>query len=176
MRLTATNILSVELSLAVVLVSSNGLALEQKKGDSSSSKKADSTSGTKKEVSISIPKLAEIIPSSTKLSGRLTALKKELTVGLNVSALETQYAEIESNLRKLSIGLRKLKAAGDPRYNKIAELKQAIDAESTLLDTLSKPMNAQHDYVIRMSKNEIATGKTVLVRDALRFEEWLLHP
>jgi hypothetical protein len=52
-----------------------------------------------------------------------------------------------------------LKAAGDPRYNKIAELKQAIDAESTLLDTLSKLMNAQHDHVIRMSKNEMPPAK-----------------
>jgi hypothetical protein len=95
MRLTATSILAGVLSLALVLVSSNELALEQKKGDSTSSKKADSTSGTKKEVPISIPKLAEIIPFSTELSGRMAALKKDLRAGPDVSALETQYAEID---------------------------------------------------------------------------------
>ena len=89
MRLPAKKILGAVLPIAVLLISSHALAEELSNGDQ--------TSGAKREVSVSAPDLADIIPLAAKLSGHLATLENKVTGVLDVSEFERKYTKIEAN-------------------------------------------------------------------------------
>jgi hypothetical protein len=76
MKIFAKKILGAVLSMAVLLISSHGLAQEQYKGDQ--------TSGAKQETLVSPPDLADIVPSAAELTGRLAALENRTKGGLDI--------------------------------------------------------------------------------------------
>ena len=111
MRNFAKKILRVVLPMAVLLISSHVLAQEQSSGDQ--------TSGTKRDVSVSAPDLADIIPKATKLSADLATLENRASGLPDVAEFEKTYARIEENLKVPAAQLQQIKDSKDGRLNKI---------------------------------------------------------
>ena len=84
MKLSAKKILRIVLPIAALLIPIQVLAQELSIDDQ--------TSGTKREVSVSAPDLADIIPLATKLSGNLVILENKVNSVLEVSEIERKYA------------------------------------------------------------------------------------
>ena len=135
MRLPEKKILGVVLTMAVLLISSHVLADQQPQGQP--------PGDAKREVYAKAPDLADIIPLATKLSGRLAALENAIEGGLEDSAVEGQYAEIETNLRSLAGRFQLLKVSKDASYNKFVELKEAIELENKSFEKISKPLGQE---------------------------------
>jgi len=135
MKVIAEKIVAVVLSMAVLLISSRALANQQTQGEP--------PGDAKREVSTKAPDLADIIPLATKLSGRLAALENAIESGLEDSAVEGQYAEIEANLRTLAGQFQLLKVSKDASYNQFVELKEAIELENKSFEKISKPLGQE---------------------------------
>ena len=133
MRLPAKKILGAVLPIAVLLISSHALAEELTNGDQ--------TSGAKREVSVSAPDLADIIPLAAKLSGHLATLENKVTGVLDVSEFERKYTKIEANLKSPTAQLQQIKDSKEGRFNKLVELREAIKRENRLFEEISKPLN-----------------------------------
>ena len=133
MRLPAKKILGAVLPIAVLLISSHALAEELSNGDQ--------TSGAKREVSVSAPDLADIIPLAAKLSGHLATLENKVTGVLDVSEFERKYTKIEANLKSPTAQLQQIKDSKEGRFNKLVELREAIKRENRLFEEISKPLN-----------------------------------
>jgi small-conductance mechanosensitive channel len=133
MRLLRVNTFWVAFLLALFLMS-EGVAANQET-------QAPQPSGAKTEETLAIPDLADLIPSATQLSSRLTILEKELEGGLDLSAVEGSFSEIVANLEDHSGQLQRLKASKDYQYSQVIELKAAILSEGNSLEALSKPLS-----------------------------------
>ena len=94
MRVYRKKFLGLVVLMAVLLISNHVLAQEQSQEDQTA---------IKKEVSIEIPNLDEIIPLASQLTSRLAAIENKVTTLLDVSAVEKIYSEIEVNLKVLPI-------------------------------------------------------------------------
>ena len=101
---------------------------------------ADQAAGTKQELAVAAPDLGEIIPLAAKLSGRLATLEIEVTGILDVSEIEKKYAAIEANLRGPAGQLQRLKDSKEFRFNKLAELREAIEQENETFEEISEPL------------------------------------
>jgi small-conductance mechanosensitive channel len=115
------------------MISSHALAHEPSQ--------SNQPSGAEREIPAATPDLADIVPLSTKLSGRLAALEKDATGLLDVSALEKKYAGIETNLRDPAGQLQTLKDSKDYKYNRLVELKEAVKRENKSFEEISKPLS-----------------------------------
>jgi small-conductance mechanosensitive channel len=135
MRLPEKKIVAVVLSMAVLLISSRALADQPPQGEP--------PGDAKRELSTKAPDLADIIPLATQLSGRLAALENAIEGGLEDSAVEEQYAEIEANLRSHAGQLQLLKDSKDASYNEFVKLKEAIELENKLYEKISKPLSEE---------------------------------
>jgi len=133
MKLSAKKILRIVLPIAALLIPIQVLAQELSIDDQ--------TSGTKREVSVSAPDLADIIPLATKLSGNLVILENKVNSVLEVSEIERKYASIEANLKGPAAQLQKIKDSKEGRFNKLVELREAIKRENKLFEEISKPLN-----------------------------------
>ena len=133
MRLPAKKILLVVLPMAVFLISSYVLAQEQSQGDQ--------ISDAKRELSVVVPDLADIIPLATELSHRLLVLENKVTGVLNVSAFGREYAKIEADLKGPAGQLQRLKDSKDYRFHKLAELREQIEQKAEVFEEISKPLN-----------------------------------
>ena len=133
MRQPARKILRVVLPIVVLLIWSHVLAQEQSNGDQ--------TPETKRDLSGSIPDLADIIPKAAKLSGDLAALENRVTGVLEVSEFEKKYAEIEENLKGPAAQLQQVKDSKDGKFHKLVELRKVIERQNKLLEEISRPLN-----------------------------------
>jgi small-conductance mechanosensitive channel len=133
MRNFAKKILRVVLPMAVLLISSHVLAQEQSSGDQ--------TSGTKRDVSVSAPDLADIIPKATKLSADLATLENRASGLPDVAEFEKTYARIEENLKVPAAQLQQIKDSKDGRLNKLVELRKVIEREKELFEEISRPLS-----------------------------------
>ncbi len=133
MKVSAKKSFGIVLLMAVLAMSSHGLADEQSQGGQ--------TSGAKQELAITAPDMVEIIPLARKLSSRLAALENKLSGLPDCTVLEKQYAEIEEDLKGFAAQVQQLKDSKDYRHSKIANLKQVIKEENKLFEKTSKPLN-----------------------------------
>ena len=133
MTIPAKKVLWVMLPMAVFLIWSHVLAKEQSQ--------SDQTSGAQQESAAAAPDLADIIPLTTELSGRLSALENELTGLLDISVVEKKYAGIEERLKDLAGQLQRLKDSKEFSPDQLRDLQKAIGQENALFEKISKPLN-----------------------------------
>ena len=133
MRIAANKILGIVLLMTVLLMSSHGLAHEPSQGDQ--------TAAAKQELSAAAPDLAEIIPLAAELSGRLSALENRVEGGLDISEIEKRFVVIEANLQNPAGQLQRLKDSKDYKYNKLVELREAINQEKKTFEKISRPLS-----------------------------------
>jgi len=129
MRLPAKKNLGIVLLIAGILMSSHTLPYEQSK--------LDQTPGPKRESATLTPDLSEIIPSATKLAGRLAALENKTAVVLDISEIERKFAVIEANLQDPASQLLRLKDSKQTRLNKFILLGEAFEEEGALFGEIS---------------------------------------
>ena len=156
MKIFAKKILGAVLSMAVLLISSHGLAQEQYKGDQ--------TSGAKQETLVSPPDLADIVPSAAELSSRLAALENRIKGGLDISALEKKCGGIEANLQGPASQLQRLKDLKSYKYDRLVELREVIKQEDKLFEEISKPISQEIRQLGAWRKEWLAEKK--------RWNEW----
>jgi small-conductance mechanosensitive channel len=100
----------------------------------------DQTPETKRDVSVSAPDLADIIPKATKLSGDLATLKNSVTGVLDISEFEEKYVRVEENLQGPAAQLKQIKNSKDVKLNELVEIKRVIERENELLEDISRPL------------------------------------
>ena len=144
-------ILGAVLPIAMLLISSHVFANQQSKDDK--------TPVDKPEITVSIPGLGKIIPSAAKLSDRLALLEYKVKNVLDVSELEKRYAEIDENLKDPSDQLQKLKDTKELKFNKLVELKYAIELENDLFEKISRPLSKDIRKVGAWRKEWLAEKK-----------------
>ena len=132
MRLPAKRILGVMLMMAVLLISSHGLAQEQPQGDQ--------THVAGEEPTPTAPDLADIVPLASELTTRLVALENGIKGALDISTVEEKYDGLEANLKDPAAKLQRLKDSKDYKYNKLVDLREAIKHENELFEEISKPL------------------------------------
>jgi small-conductance mechanosensitive channel len=119
----------------------------------------------KKEEKVEVrPALAEIIPSAMDLSAKLDELKNKLKTGPNIADMVSQYQGIKKNLDDLSLQLQQLKDLEDYRYQKVLELKQAIERENDLLKKSNKPL--------RDDINQLESWRSEWLEARTRWKKW----
>ena len=133
MSLPVQKILGIVLQIAVLLISSHVLAQEPSNGDQ--------PSGANREVSVSAPDLAEIIPMATILSGNLATLEVKISGAFDVLEFERKYARIDANIEVLATQLQQIKDSKDSRFNKLVELREAFERENELFEEINKPLS-----------------------------------
>ncbi|MGA7279212.1 MAG: hypothetical protein WBW79_14840, partial [Desulfocapsaceae bacterium] len=132
MRLSLIMFLGIVL-LAVVLITNLGMTEEPPPGDQNSSAKQESPDATLD--------IADVIPLTAKLSGRLADLKKNITAdSLDISKFEKQFDGIDANLKDLTGQLERLKNLKGYKYNKLVELRGGIDQEKRVYEVISVPI------------------------------------
>ena len=112
-------ILGVVLPMTVILISSHALPHEQSQ--------VARTTTAKAEAPAPAPDLAEIIPLATKLTGRLAVLENQIADLLDISAVQSNFVEIEASLKDHAGQLPRLKESKDYRYRNFVDLIEAID-------------------------------------------------
>ncbi len=132
MIISANKILGVVLPMAVLLISSHALPHEQSQ--------VDQTTTAKTELPVPAPDLAEIIPLAAALSSRLAALENKVTDLLDISEVESKFAEIEANLMGPAAQLQRLKDSKDYRFKKLVVLREAIEQENELFEKIDKSL------------------------------------
>jgi len=132
-RNSLKRILGAALAMAVLIISSHAFAHEPSQ--------SNQPSGGEREIPAAAPDLADIVPLSTELSGRLAALEKDATDLLDVSTLEKKYAEIEMNLKDPADQLQTLKDSKEYKYSKLVELREAIKRENKSFEEVNKPLS-----------------------------------
>jgi potassium efflux system protein len=148
MRVSAKNSFRIALLMAVLLISSHGLADEQSQGDQASS--------ATQELPLVAPDLGEIIPMATELSRRLVSLENRVLGLLDIAAVERGHVEIEEDIKELTGQLQQLKDSKDYRYSKIANFKQLIEQEHELFEVICDPLNRAISQLGALRKNWLA--------------------
>ena len=156
MRISAKKILGVVLAMAVLLISSHGLAHEQSRGDQ--------TSGAEQKSLLTVPDLADIIPLAAELSGRLTAFNNRLKSGPDISVIEKKYDEIDAHLKAPADRLQRLKDLKGYKYNKLVELRKVTEYENKLFEETSKPLS----HAIR----KLGAWRKEWLAEKKRWNEW----
>ena len=133
MRLFARRIFGIVFPMAVLLISSQGLAHQSSQGDQTSAVKAELPGVT--------PDLADIVPLAAELIGRLATLENRIKGGVDIPAVEKKVEGIEANLKEPVAQLQRLRNSKDYKYNKLVELRKAIKHEDELFQEMSKPIS-----------------------------------
>jgi len=155
-RLPGKQILRVVLLMSVFLISGYALAQEQPPGVQ--------TSGEKQELPGAVPELAEIIPLSTKLYGRLAVLENKLAVIPDISEFQKKYDEIEANLKVPADKLQKIKDSKVYSYTELRELKDEIEWQNELFEKISVPLSR--------SISQLGTWRTDCLMEKERWNGW----
>lgn len=90
--------------------------------------------------SVSPPGLADLIPLSTELSKRSSALEKNIATVFNLSAADEKFNRTSEKLKALSDRLQTLKKTGRYGFDQLAELKAAILIEGDSLRRIVEPL------------------------------------
>ena len=121
--------------LTMLLIFSFGLAMAQPK--------ENPQPAVEREISATVPDLADIVPLATKVSGRLKDLERRLKSGLDLSAIDKQYGGIEERLVALIQKLDRLNQSQEYTYNQLVRLKNKIDDENELYQLISSPIRQE---------------------------------
>jgi small-conductance mechanosensitive channel len=145
------------LSVAVLLLSNQGVAQEPFQGDRSPDLEQGLISG--------VPDPADIIPLAAKLSGRLAALEKRIEdLSLSLPGFEKKYAAIEANLRGPADRLQRLKDSKDPRLRRHVELRQAIKRENEVFEEISRSLEEK--------TRQVGVWRKDWLEEKKRWNEW----
>ncbi|MGB5619652.1 MAG: hypothetical protein WBM78_22640, partial [Desulfobacterales bacterium] len=144
------------LLLTMLLIFSFGLALAQSQGEHQPAEE--------QAASPAALDLADIVPLATELTDRLAELKKKLQGGLNIETVEKQYDGIKDRLQELAGQLERLRQSQKYKYNRLVELKGAIDQESKSYDVIGQS--------IRKAIRELENWRKVWLSDKKRWDEW----
>ncbi|MEX1326012.1 MAG: hypothetical protein AB1Z29_04360 [Desulfobacterales bacterium] len=142
--------------MAVILISSHALPHEQSQ--------VAQTTTAKAEAPAPAPDLAEIIPLATKLTGRLAVLENQIADLLDISAVQSNFVEIEASLKDPAGQLQRLKESKDYRYRKFVDLMAAIEKEKKLFEKTSKPLS----QTIR----QLGDWRTEWLAEKQRWDKW----
>jgi hypothetical protein len=142
--------------MAVILISSHALPHEQSQ--------VARTITAKAEAPAPAPDLAEIIPLATKLTGRLAVLENQIADLLDISAVQSNFVEIEASLKDPAGQLPRLKESKDYRYRKFVDLMEAIEKEKKLFEKTSKPLS----QTIR----QLGDWRTEWLAEKQRWDKW----
>jgi len=146
------------LALAVILTI--GTSSSEGQNQSQGSENTDS----KKESPPEGPDLADIIPLSAQLSGRLATLENTVRGKLDISSLKKKYAEIEANLELHAGGLKQIKESDVYRATKLLTLRQKIGQEDEELTIISRPLKREIRQLETWRKEWLAEKK--------RWDQW----
>jgi small-conductance mechanosensitive channel len=83
--------------------------------------------------------ISDLVSFSTELSVRLSALKRNMEIGLDLPGFEKDLAETQKQLKVLSVRLKKMKADGRLGYERLSALKAEIVASAKELEKTWKP-------------------------------------
>ena len=156
MRLAAKKIFGIVLPMIVLLIASHGLAHEPSQGDQNS--------GAESKLSVPAPDLADVIPLAIELSGRLAILKNQVTGIPDVSSFEMTYTEIDENIKGPAGQLKRLKDSKVYNYNKLVDLREAIEKENKLFEKISKP--------IHQAVRKLGAWRKEWLAEKKRWNEW----
>ncbi|MBT8369834.1 MAG: hypothetical protein KJO34_02660, partial [Deltaproteobacteria bacterium] len=156
MKLSAKKILRVVLPITVLLIPNHVLGQDQPQGNQ--------LPDTKREMPVVVPDLADIIPLATKLTGRLTVLENQIADLLDISAVQSNFVEIEASLKDPAGQLQRLKESKEYRYRKLVDLREAIEKENKLFEKASKPLS----QAIR----QLGVWRTEWLAEKKRWNEW----
>ena len=129
----AKKLIGTLLTIAIVLMPGLGLTQEQTQ--------ADQALAAKQELRATAPDLADIVPLAAKLTTRLAELENKIKAAPNISAFEKKYDGIETDLNDLDGQLERLKRTKGFKYNKLVEIRQAIDNENDVYEVVNTPLN-----------------------------------
>lgn len=94
-----------------------------------------------------LPELAEIIPLTSELSGRLVVLQNKLEGLLDSAAVEAGFAEIEKDLAEPVAQLDQLKKTASFRLSRLEDLRGIVRGKKTAFEATSKPLNDAIDQL-----------------------------
>jgi small-conductance mechanosensitive channel len=156
MKFPYRRILAFGLLIAVLLVPSHVPAQEPSQ--------ADQAPAVQPESPDKMPDLADIVPLTAELTGRLAALERKLKDQPDISEAESKYKEIQANLKEHADELQRVKALEGSKYNKLVGLKDAIKREEQLFGKISKP--------IRQSISELGGLREEWLSEKKRWNKW----
>ena len=156
MKLSAKKILKIVLPIAALLIPIQVLAQDQSQ--------IDQSSDAKRELSVPAPDLAEIIPLAATLSSRLTALENKVAGLLDISEVGSKFAVIEAHLNDPASQLQRLKDSKGYRFNKLVELREAIEQESELFEKINDPL--------KKAIRQLGTIRIEWLAEKKRWNEW----
>lgn len=83
---------------------------------------------------------ADLLPASTALMGRLSALQRNLSAGFDLSTFEKDFAGIDRQLKASLDWLKELKEKDDYSNEQLIAFKVEILTQSRSLDRISRPL------------------------------------
>ncbi|MHC4741491.1 MAG: mechanosensitive ion channel domain-containing protein [Planctomycetota bacterium] len=156
MRLFEKRFLNLVLLMIVLAAVSRGYAKEQAQdGD---------IPPVKEKPPAEVPDIADIIPLSARLPGRLADLENRVSGLVDVSAIEEKYSAIEVNLEDLAGRLEKLKDLKDYKHSRLVQLREVVNVEDELFEKSNRPL--------RKSINRLAHLRKEWLSEKERWEQW----
>ena len=152
----AKKLIGTLLTIAIVLMPGLGLTQEQTQ--------ADQAPAAKQELPATAPDLADIVPLAAKLSGRLADLEKKINAEKDISEHERNYDGIEADLNDLDGQLERLKRTKGFKYNKLVEIRQAVDNENDAYEVVNTPLNK--------SIRQLGEWRSQWVAEKKQWNEW----
>ncbi|MGA7879011.1 MAG: hypothetical protein WCA08_25355, partial [Desulfoferrobacter sp.] len=156
MRVAVRKIAWIVVLITLVLLSCQALA--QKQSQSNQPLEA------KQESSFEVPDLADVVPLQAQLFSRLMILQKNIENELDLATIEKNYDTIESNLTDLAGQLERSKGSKAHSYNKLVELKDAVNRNDKRLEEISNPLN----QAIR----QLGSWRNEWLTEQKRWNEW----
>jgi hypothetical protein len=90
-----------------------------------------------------VPELADLIPLTAALSGRLSSLERTIAGGVDLSRIEQQLGEISALVDEEAKQFLALQASFDPRAGRLPQLKAEIESVGDTLTEVSKSVTAK---------------------------------
>ena len=156
MRRHGMRLFGIVLLMAAFLLPSRAPAHEQPQRDQPTVVKPESPPRT--------PGLADIIPLTAKLAGCLTTLQTKIADGLDVSEAETNYEDIQANLKDQTDELQRLKDLKDFKYNNLVALRASVVREHERFAVISKP--------IHRGIGQLGAWRQEWLEERRRWNEW----
>jgi small-conductance mechanosensitive channel len=119
------------------------------------------TTAAQAESPVTAPNLAEIVPLAAELAGRLSALENQIP---DVNQIESQYLQLEADLKNLTDRLQQLKESNNYTRTKLVELKGAIKQENESFKTIIQPL----DQAIR----QLDSSRNKWLTEQKKWSQW----
>jgi len=115
--------------------------------------------------------ISDLISFSTELSGRLSALQRDLQLGFDLAGIEEALAETTEELKALSARLKQMKTDSRLGFERLSELKAETMASGRKLQEAWKPLSNRIKQVERwhhewsLDKERLLALESSLPRD-----------